>query len=117
MQYETNSKLIKKGDIFVAIKGCHYDGHNFINEAINNGAIKIIGEENFKGNVKYKKVKSSKKYLTKILGKQNSMLTKKNENNWYNWYKGKNNNINDYLPVTKKFKCASSLYRYFRSFV
>ena len=77
MQYETNSKLIKKGDIFVAIKGCHYDGHNFINEAINNGAIKIIGEENFKGNVKYKKVKSSKKYLTKILGKQNSMLTKK----------------------------------------
>ena len=37
-----NSKKIKKGFIFFAIKGNHSNGENFINEAINNGAVVII---------------------------------------------------------------------------
>ena len=37
-----NSKKIKKNFIFVAIKGKRYDGHQFVNEAINKGAILII---------------------------------------------------------------------------
>lgn len=76
MQYETNSKLIKPNDIFVALKGTHYDGHKFIDEAIKNGAKKIIGEEDIKGVKCYKKVKSSHSYLTKKLGKENKSLTK-----------------------------------------
>ena len=77
MSYEINSKRIKKGDIFVAIKGQYYDGHDYINEAIRNGAIKIIGEKPIEDvNIPYKKVKSTKKYLTKVIGKENKQLSR-----------------------------------------
>ena len=39
-----NSKLIKKGDIFIALKGIENDGHDYIEEAIKNGAKMIICE-------------------------------------------------------------------------
>jgi len=39
---QTNSKKVKKGDIFIALKGINDDGHNYINEAISNGASKVI---------------------------------------------------------------------------
>lgn len=76
MHYETNSKLIQPGDIFIALKGEHYDGHTFINEALNNGASLIVGEENIKGIKNYKKVKSSRDYLTQKISKENKKLTK-----------------------------------------
>ena len=41
----SNSKEIKKGYIFVAIKGENFDGAEFINEAEENGASLIIAEE------------------------------------------------------------------------
>ena len=37
-----NSKDVKKGFIFFAIKGKKFNGENYINEAIKNGAIIII---------------------------------------------------------------------------
>ena len=39
---QTNSKKIKPGDIFVALKGINYDGHKFIDEAISRGAKEVI---------------------------------------------------------------------------
>ena len=44
MNIETNSKNIKPGDTFIALKGYKTDGHKYIKEAINNGASKIICE-------------------------------------------------------------------------
>lgn len=63
---KNNSKKITKGDTFIAIKGIDYDGHDYINEAIINGATKVIVEKG-KYNVKTKKVKDTKKYLRKYL--------------------------------------------------
>ena len=40
-----NSNNVKEGDLFVAIKGFEYDGHQFINEAIKKGATAILIEE------------------------------------------------------------------------
>ena len=40
-----NSKEVKQGDIFFAIKGFETDGHKFIEEAIDNGAIAVMIEE------------------------------------------------------------------------
>ena len=40
-----NSKDVKEKDLFVAIKGFDEDGHNHINEAIKNGAIAILAQE------------------------------------------------------------------------
>ena len=42
---ESNSKNIKEGYLFVAIKGFSVDGHNYIASAIENGAIAVMLEE------------------------------------------------------------------------
>ena len=39
---ENNSKKIKEGSLFVAIKGFDFDGHKFVEEAIENGAIAVM---------------------------------------------------------------------------
>lgn len=38
---ENNSKKVKPGSLFVAIKGFDFDGHQFVEEAIKNGAVAI----------------------------------------------------------------------------
>ena len=40
-----NSNKVEEGDLFVAIKGFEYDGHKFIDEAIEKGATAILIEE------------------------------------------------------------------------
>ena len=42
---DNNSKNIKEGFLFIAIKGFSADGHEFIESAINNGAIAVMVEE------------------------------------------------------------------------
>ena len=37
-----NSKQIKKGDMFIAIKGFESDGHEYIKEAIDKGAKAVM---------------------------------------------------------------------------
>lgn len=41
-----NSKNVKKGDLFVCIKGASTDRHNYINDAIKNGASALIVKNN-----------------------------------------------------------------------
>ena len=43
-----DSREVKKGDFFVAIEGKKYDGHDFIQESIDNGASAILCNESFK---------------------------------------------------------------------
>ena len=43
-----NSNVIKKNDLFFAIKGKRKDGHNFVNQAIKKGAIKSIISKNLR---------------------------------------------------------------------
>ena len=43
-KYESDSRKIKPGQTFVALKGLTVDGHDFIGKAIENGASKIICE-------------------------------------------------------------------------
>ena len=42
---ECDYRAVKKGSLFVAIKGFEVDGHSFINKAIENGAVAVIFEE------------------------------------------------------------------------
>ncbi|MBN1383264.1 MAG: UDP-N-acetylmuramoyl-tripeptide--D-alanyl-D-alanine ligase [Elusimicrobia bacterium] len=39
-----DSRTIKKGDVFFAIKGENYDGYNFIANAVSNGAAAVVSE-------------------------------------------------------------------------
>lgn len=69
-KYETNSKLIKKGQTFVAIKGYTVDGHDYIKNAVENGASEIIAEKNVDCGVPVTVVKNSAEYYQNLLVKE-----------------------------------------------
>ncbi len=67
-----NSKDVKKGFIFFAVKGNQSNGENYINDAIKNGAIIIICSKSCKfksTKVNVIKTKKVKKYLSEITSK------------------------------------------------
>ena len=43
---ECNSKKVKPNSLFIAIKGYDFDGHEYVNEAIENGATAIMLDMN-----------------------------------------------------------------------
>ncbi len=48
-EIQFNSQHVKKGDIFIALKGNNSDGHNYIEAALGNGAsLAIISDKSFK---------------------------------------------------------------------
>ena len=53
-----NSKEVKKGNLFIAIKGIKNDGHKFVNEAFKKGASFCVVSKNIK--VRNKKKPSNK---------------------------------------------------------
>lgn len=63
---KTDSRKVVKGDTFVAIKGLTVDGHDFIEQAILNGASKVICEH---GNYEVETivVKNTKEWLKETL--------------------------------------------------
>jgi len=65
---EDDSGKVEKNNLFVCIKGSNYDGHNYINEAIKNGANIIVGEKKLKlKNAIYIRVKDSRQVLLKLV--------------------------------------------------
>ncbi|HEX4451386.1 MAG TPA: UDP-N-acetylmuramoyl-L-alanyl-D-glutamate--2,6-diaminopimelate ligase [Kofleriaceae bacterium] len=46
---QDDSRAVKPGDMFVAVKGLHVDGHAFIEKAIENGAAAIVAERGVEG--------------------------------------------------------------------
>ncbi len=41
----SDSRRVKKGDMFLCIRGLHRDGHDHIDEAVRNGAVFLVGED------------------------------------------------------------------------
>lgn len=66
---KTNSKKVQHGDLFVCIKGLTNDGHNFIQEAISNGAVAIVSEKDINCSVPVIKVKNTKTELRSLLNR------------------------------------------------
>jgi UDP-N-acetylmuramoyl-L-alanyl-D-glutamate--2,6-diaminopimelate ligase len=60
-----DSREVKKGYLFFAVKGIKTDGHDFIDSAVKNGAAAVIGEKeiDLKGKFTYIKVEDSRKAL------------------------------------------------------
>lgn len=63
---KTDSRKIEKGDTFIAIKNVNHDGHDYIEDAIKNGAGKIICEHG-EYSVSTIIVPNTKKYLEEYL--------------------------------------------------
>lgn len=72
IKYETDSRKVKPGQTFVAIKGYTVDGHNYIDSAIKNGASEIIAEKEVKASVPVTVVENSAKYFQEKLVKEYS---------------------------------------------
>ncbi len=69
-----NASVVEKNDIFIALKGEAFDGHNFILEATKNNAGLIIVENtskliNLKDSINFLQVKNTKKALAVLLHK------------------------------------------------
>ena len=64
---KSDSRKIKQGDIFVALKGINSNGDAYIESAIEKGAAKIIVESDKKYSVETIKVDNTRDYLTKYL--------------------------------------------------
>lgn len=71
---KTDSRKVKENDTFIAIKNINHDGHDYIIEAIKNGATKIITQKGVNKKIKelyqniiYQKVDDTRKYLEDYL--------------------------------------------------
>ncbi len=62
----TDSRKLKKGDMFVAIKGERFDGHEYAEDAIKDGAAIVLSEEKLKIDIPYILVKDTIKALHKL---------------------------------------------------
>ena len=65
----SDTRKLKRGDLFFAIKGSQNNGEKFINKALNKGASAIISSKNIKENHKIIKVKNVREALGKICAK------------------------------------------------
>lgn len=74
LKYESDSRKVKKGQIFVAIKGLTVDGHDYIEDAIKNGASKIICEKDIDIDIPYVIVEDTNKYLKEHLKEEYSYI-------------------------------------------
>lgn len=63
----SDSRKVKPGDIFVALKGISSNGSQYIEDAIKNGASKLIVEEDGDYSIPYEVVEDSRKYLENYL--------------------------------------------------
>lgn len=68
-QIQFDSRKVERGDLFVAVKGSHVDGHQFIGKAIEMGAAAVVCEdvpENFPSSVVLVKIENTQVNFGKI---------------------------------------------------
>ena len=64
-----NSKEVVKGDLFVCIKGVNVDRHDYIDDAIKNGASALIVSRDVDVDIPYIKVDDTNAELPKVCAK------------------------------------------------
>lgn len=70
MNYEVDSRKVRPGQTFVALKGHTVDGHDYILDAIKNGASKVVAEKNVQCSVPLEIVENTEEYLKEVLKKE-----------------------------------------------
>ncbi|MCB7128341.1 MAG: hypothetical protein J3T61_02235, partial [Candidatus Brocadiales bacterium] len=64
----TDTRHIEPGELFVALKGKNYDGHDFVGEALERGAEGILVSRKYKGDLPEDVLVIKVKDTTKALG-------------------------------------------------
>ena len=64
-----DSRAVQPGHLFIAMIGGSADGHNYVQKAIDNGAVAVVGEKDLSGlAVPYIRIKNTRQALTWIAG-------------------------------------------------
>jgi len=64
-----DSRAVKPGHLFVAMMGGTLDGHHYIQKAIDNGAVAVVGEKDLAGfSIPYIRLESTRRALTWLAG-------------------------------------------------
>ena len=100
-----NSNDVKQNYIFIAIEGKKFDGNNYINDAIKNGA-KIIISSKFKDQIKNNIIFLNQKNPRQILSRLSSQIFKKKPQNLVavTGTNGKTSIANFYYQILKENK-------------
>ncbi len=64
-----DSRQVKEGSLFICIKGFKFDGHDFINRAVQNGAVAVLIEKElnkYKRDITYIQVKDSRETMADL---------------------------------------------------
>jgi len=61
-----DSRYVKPGGLFIAVKGFKTDGHDYIDDAFEKGAAAVISEKRIQGNPKVIEVKDSRKAMAAV---------------------------------------------------
>jgi UDP-N-acetylmuramoyl-L-alanyl-D-glutamate--2,6-diaminopimelate ligase len=65
-----DNRLVKQGDLFVAMKGSHADGHDYILDAVKRGAAAVVGDKTIANlSIPYMQVENSRQSLTWLAAK------------------------------------------------
>jgi len=72
IKYETDSRIVKPGQVFVAIPGYTVDGHDYIEMAIKNGASGLVVSKDVNYDLPTTKVDDTQNFLTETLVKEYS---------------------------------------------
>lgn len=67
LNIKTDSRKVKPGDTFIALKGYTVDGHDYIEEALQKGATKVISNKEMAGYPEVEVVPDTKVYLEEYL--------------------------------------------------
>lgn len=67
-KFKIDSRSIEKGDIFIALKGSRFDGHDFVKDAIQKGALGVVVEKEIPLNDTFEFVVNSTKDFIKHIG-------------------------------------------------
>ncbi len=62
----SDSRSVKPGGLFIAVKGFETDGHNYINDAFERGAVAVVSEQRMQGNPMVVQVKDTRKAMASI---------------------------------------------------
>ena len=77
LNIKADSRKVKPGDTFIALRGILSDGHSYINKAIENGATKLIVEEG-EYSIPYEVVPDTREYLNNYLINNYSFINEMN---------------------------------------
>jgi UDP-N-acetylmuramoyl-L-alanyl-D-glutamate--2,6-diaminopimelate ligase len=64
-----DSRRVQPGELFVALPGAHTDGHNFIDQAVERGAVAVLHQErldSYRDQIAYLRVRDSRKGMSAL---------------------------------------------------